>query len=120
MRDAVCGYKNDMHFTEVKPLKFDRVYDEVRLNIIDLMHFLFSFFYIVQTLPDTYMLSISNTENNNNNNIQVFIIGSKNCNMQTVEVAGGSGGSLAETGTFTAGVAGSYQRCLQTSAHCSL
>jgi len=51
MRDAVCGYKNDMHFTEAKPLKFDRVYDEV---------------------------------------------------------AGGSGGSLAETGTFTAGVAGTY------------
>ena len=37
MKKAVCGYKNRLDFKSFTTLTFDRVYDEVKLKMFDIM-----------------------------------------------------------------------------------
>ena len=39
MKKAVCGYKDIQGFVSTTTLSFDRVYDEVKLNKVDIMQF---------------------------------------------------------------------------------
>ena len=52
MKKVVCGYKQSMRFESHTTLIFERIYDEVKLKMFDIMQF-FQIL-IVQTLPDTF------------------------------------------------------------------
>ena len=52
MMMAVCGYKGTQDFESDTTLIFERIYDEVKLKMFDIMQF-FQIL-IVQTLPDTF------------------------------------------------------------------
>ena len=109
MKKVVCGYKQNMGFGSITTLSFDRVYDEVKLKMFDIMQFFQ--IPIVQTLPDTFYDFSCKKFNS------VFISGSEyqqecssnNSNLKTLQINSSSReGTLWQNGYFKAGVAGLY------------